>query len=58
MMYRWDAKEAVDIIKREQLTNFVGVPSQSFELMEAAGAEGLPSLIDIGSGGAKRPPNM
>lgn len=55
IMYRWDAKEAVDIINREQLTNFVGVPSQSFELMQAAGDDGLPSLLDIGSGGAKRP---
>ena len=55
MMYRWDPKEAGEIINREKLTNFVGVPSQSFELMEAAGVDGLPSLIDIGSGGAKRP---
>ena len=55
MIYRWDAKEAVKIINQEKLTNFVGVPSQSFELMEAAGEEGMPSLIDIGSGGAKRP---
>ncbi len=54
--YRWDPKEAVEIIKREKLTNFVGVPSQSYELMQAAGPEGLPSLIDIGAGGAKRPP--
>ena len=55
MMYRWDAKEAAKIINQEKLTNFVGVPSQSFELMQAAGEEGLPTLIDIGSGGAKRP---
>ena len=56
MIYRWDPREAVDLIKRHGLTNFVGVPSQSFELMEAAGDEALPTLIDIGSGGAKRPP--
>lgn len=55
IIYRWDPKDAVKIINREQLTNFVGVPSQSFELIEAAGPEGMPSLIDIGSGGAKRP---
>ncbi len=55
MIYRWDAKDAVRIIDEERLTNFVGVPSQSFELMEAAGEGGLASLIDIGSGGAKRP---
>ena len=56
-IYRWDAKEAADIIRREKLTNFVGVPSQSFELIEGAGEEGLPTLADIGSGGAKRPPD-
>ena len=55
MLYKWDARDAVDVINREQLTNFVGVPSQSFELIEAAGEGGMPSLIDIGSGGAKRP---
>ena len=55
IIYRWDPKEAVKIINQEKLTNFVGVPSQSFELIEAAGTEGMPSLIDIGSGGAKRP---
>ncbi len=56
MLYRWDPKEAVDVIRKEGLTNFVGVPSQSFELIEAAADGDMPSLIDIGSGGAKRPP--
>lgn len=56
IMYRWDPKLAVEMINEHKLTNFVGVPSQSYELIEAAGPEGMPSLIDIGSGGAKRPP--
>ncbi|MBL4619701.1 MAG: acyl--CoA ligase [Marinicaulis sp.] len=55
MVYRWNAHEAAELINREKLTNFIGVPSQSFELMEAVGDAGLPSLIDIASGGAKRP---
>ena len=55
MLYRWDPADAVKIINQEKLTNFVGVPSQSYELMQAAGEGGMPSLIDIGSGGAKRP---
>ncbi len=55
MIYRWNAKDAVDLINKHELTNFVGVPSQSFELLEAAGPGGMPSLLDIGSGGAKRP---
>lgn len=55
MMYRWDPKQACDIINQEKLTNFVGVPSQSFEMMQAVGDAGCPTLLDIGSGGAKRP---
>ncbi len=57
MIYRWDAKDAAKIINDERLTNFVGVPSQSYELMQAVGPEGLPTLTDIGAGGAKRPPD-
>lgn len=57
MMRRWDPAQAVAMINAHQLTNFVGVPSQSYELMEAAGDEAMPSLVDIGSGGAKRPPD-
>lgn len=55
MIYRWDAKLAGEIINREKLTNFVGVPSQSYELMNTEHEGGLPTLMDIGSGGAKRP---
>lgn len=57
MMYKWDPKLAVELINKHQLTNFVGVPSQSYELIDAAGDTPMPSLIDIGSGGAKRPPD-
>lgn len=57
MMYRWDPVEACNLIRDHELTNFVGVPSQSYEMIDAAGEQGLPSLLDIGSGGAKRPPD-
>ncbi|MBI1393184.1 MAG: AMP-binding protein [Alphaproteobacteria bacterium] len=56
MMYRWDANEACELIRKHELKNFVGVPAQSFEMIDAAGPEGLPSILDLGSGGAKRPP--
>jgi long-chain acyl-CoA synthetase len=29
MMYRWDADRALELIERERVTNFVGVPTQS-----------------------------
>jgi acyl-CoA synthetase (AMP-forming)/AMP-acid ligase II len=57
MMRRWDPKIAVDLISREGITSFLGVPTQSFELMEAARGTPLPTLTDIAAGGAKRPPD-
>ena len=57
VMYKWDAEEAVRLIQNEEVTRFLGVPTQSADLMEAARkmkAE-LPSLEFLGSGGAKRP---
>lgn len=57
LMHRWDAAEAVRLIKEGEITRFLGVPTQSAELMEAARAMGetLPTLDYIGAGGAKRP---
>lgn len=58
LLRKWDAEEAVRVIQRERVSRFVGVPTQSADLMLAAkrlGAE-MPSLEYIGSGGAKRPP--
>ena len=57
LMRKWDAQEAVRLIKEEGITRFLGVPTQSAELMQAAKAMGEPlSTLDyLGSGGAKRP---
>ena len=35
MMYRWDPKTALGLIERERVTNFVGVPTQSWDLLES-----------------------
>ncbi|MFT5798069.1 MAG: long-chain acyl-CoA synthetase [Candidatus Azotimanducaceae bacterium] len=57
LIYKWDAAEAVRIIRDEKITRFLGVPTQSADLMTAARdmGETLPSLDYMGSGGAKRP---
>ncbi len=57
LMYKWDPEEAVAIVEREQITRFVGVPTQSAELGRTAEKLGvaLNSLDTVGSGGAKRP---
>lgn len=58
MMHKWHAEEAVALIKREGITRFLGVPTQSADLLNAATRLGvaLDSLDYIGAGGAKRPP--
>ncbi len=57
LMRKWDAKEAVRLIRDNSITRLLGVPTQSAELMEAALGMGetLPSLDYLGAGGAKRP---
>ena len=58
LMSKWDPVQAVHLIKSEAITRFMGVPTQSADLMLAARDmnEPLPSLDYLGSGGAKRPP--
>ena len=57
LMSKWEAAEAVRIIRDEKITRFLGVPTQSADLMSAARQMGetLPSIDYLGSGGAKRP---
>ncbi len=57
LMHKWDAEAAIDLIERETVARFFGVPTMSAELMEAAVRSGksLPSLRSLEAGGAKRP---
>ncbi|KIN75412.1 class I adenylate-forming enzyme family protein [Sulfitobacter guttiformis] len=57
LMRKWDAADAVRLIQEEKITRFLGVPTQSAELMMAARDAGvtLDTLDYLGSGGAKRP---
>lgn len=57
MMRKWEPEEAVRLIEREEVTRFVGVPTMSAELVEAAKRMGrtMPTLAALGAGGAKRP---
>jgi acyl-CoA synthetase (AMP-forming)/AMP-acid ligase II len=57
LMHKWDAQEAVRLMRDNDITRFLGVPTQSAELMEAAKAmgESLPLMDYLGAGGAKRP---
>ena len=57
MMRKWDAEEAVRLIEEEEVTRFLGVPTMTADIAEAAKRLGktLPTLANLASGGAKRP---
>jgi long-chain acyl-CoA synthetase len=60
MMYRWEPERALELIERERVTNFVGVPTQSWDLLECPRfAEfDTSSLVSVGGGGAPAPPEL
>jgi long-chain acyl-CoA synthetase len=60
MMYKWGAERALELIEREKVTNFVGVPTQSWDLVESPRfAEfDTSSLKSVGGGGAPAPPEL
>jgi long-chain acyl-CoA synthetase len=60
IMYKWDAGKALPIIQDEQITNFVGVPTQSWDLVNHPDFEkyDTSSLRAVGGGGAPAPATL
>ncbi|MGI9579302.1 MAG: class I adenylate-forming enzyme family protein [Microthrixaceae bacterium] len=60
MMHRWEPQRALELIEREQVTQFVGVPTQSWDLLECPefARRDTSSLQKIGGGGAPAPPKL
>jgi len=60
MMYKWNPERALELIERERITNFVGVPTMSWDLLESADFErrDTSSLLSVGGGGAPAPPEL
>jgi len=60
MMYRWEPERALQLIERHSVTNFVGVPTQSWDLIESPhfGDYDTSSLNSVGGGGAPAPPAL
>ncbi len=60
MMYRWDPERALELIERERITQFVGVPTMSWDLLEspAFDSRDTSSLSSVGGGGAPAPPEL
>jgi long-chain acyl-CoA synthetase len=60
MMYRWEPERALELIERHRVTNFVGVPTQSWDLLENPNFHkyDTSSLTAVGGGGAPAPPKL
>ncbi len=60
MQYRWDPERALELIERERVTHFVGVPTMSWDLLEceAFATTDTSSLVSVGGGGAPAPPEL
>jgi len=50
MMYKWSPERALELIERERVTNFVGVPTQSWDLLESPSfsTRDTSSLVSVG----------
>ena len=60
IMYKWSPERALELIERERVTQFVGVPTMTFDLLESPDFESrdTSSLASVGGGGAPMPPEL
>jgi long-chain acyl-CoA synthetase len=60
MMYKWDPERALELIERERVTSFGGVPSMVWQVLEAASfhKRDLSSVQGVGYGGAPAAPDL
>ena len=60
MMYRWEPERALQLIERHQVTSFVGVPTQSWDMLENPNFSkyDTSSLTAVGGGGAPAPAKL
>jgi long-chain acyl-CoA synthetase len=60
MMYKWEPERALELIERHRVTAFVGVPTQSWDLIESPSffKYDTSSLASVGGGGAPAPTTL
>lgn len=60
IMHRWDAGRALELVEQEKVTNFVGVPTMSWDLLEHPTFDrtDTSTLRSVGGGGAPMPPEL
>ena len=58
MMHKWNPERALELIERERVTDFNGVPTMSWELVNSPefAKRDTSSLRSLSSGGSSRPP--
>jgi len=60
MMYKWSPERALELVERERVTQFVGVPTMVWDLLESPDfkSRDTSSLQNVGGGGAPAPPEL
>lgn len=60
IMYKWTPERALELVERERVTQFVGVPTMTIDLLECPdfAHRDTSSLASVGGGGAPAPPEM
>jgi long-chain acyl-CoA synthetase len=60
MMHRWDAERALDLIEREQITIFGGVPAMVWQVLDSPdfSRHDTSSVRSVSYGGAPAPPEL
>ena len=60
MMPRWNPEHALELIEHERVTQVVGVPTMSWDLLESPdfAERDTSSLVSVGGGGAPAPPEL
>jgi acyl-CoA synthetase (AMP-forming)/AMP-acid ligase II len=60
IMYKWDPERALELIEREQVTNFGGVPAMVWQVLDSPdfAKRDTSSVQAIGYGGAPAPPEL
>jgi long-chain acyl-CoA synthetase len=60
MMYKWDPERAIELIEREQITSFGGVPAMVWQVLESPSfaQRDLSSVTSVSYGGAPAAPEL
>ena len=60
IMYKWDPERALELIERERVTTFGGVPAMVWQVLESPsfGTRDVSSVQSVAYGGAPAPPEL